>query len=190
MRYNVLKSCAALSCRACVDETTCVAERYLTLRTGCSRGRTPKVVRPQQRKNPLPYSFSQRSHIGNLRQIRKQGKGRSPKRKGNRRCPFLFAHRRGYGVVPCGGRRTLPRSAERNSQLRFSGKLPARKGQPACGSSRTPVLRCRKGAARQGEHADAVRVPRSAGAENKAVLRLNCFFDNATAKRHTQAETA
>ena len=27
-------------------------------------------------------------------------------------------------------------------------------------------------------------------AENKAVLRLNCFFDNATAKRHTPAETA
>ena len=80
--YNVPKSCAALSCRACVDETTCVAEQYLTLRTGCSRGRTPKVVRPQQRKNPLPYSFSQRSHVGNLRQIRKQGKGRSSKRKG------------------------------------------------------------------------------------------------------------
>ena len=39
----------------CVDETTCVAEHYLTLRTGCSRGRTPKVVRPQQRKNPLPF---------------------------------------------------------------------------------------------------------------------------------------
>ena len=39
----------------CVDETTCVAEHYLTLRTGCSRGRTPTVVRPQQRKNPLPF---------------------------------------------------------------------------------------------------------------------------------------
>ena len=88
---NTLSNCAALSCRACLDEITCVAEHYLTLRTGCSRGRTPKVVRPQQRKNPLPYSFSQRSHIGNLRQIRKQGKGRSSKRKGNRRCPFLFA---------------------------------------------------------------------------------------------------
>ena len=30
---------------------------YLTLRTGCSRGRTPKVVRPQQRKNPLPFPY-------------------------------------------------------------------------------------------------------------------------------------
>ena len=35
--------------------------------------------------------FSQRSHVGNLRQIRKQGKGRSSKRKENRRLSFLFA---------------------------------------------------------------------------------------------------
>ena len=69
-------------CRACADEITCVAERYLTLRTGCER---------YGRKNPLPYSFSKRSHVGNLRQTNKQGKGRSSKRKGNRRCPFLFA---------------------------------------------------------------------------------------------------
>ena len=144
MRYNVLKSCAALSCRACVDETTCVAEQYLTLRTGCSRGRTPKVVRPQQRKNPLPYSFSKRSHIGNLRRIRKQGKGRSSKRKGNRRCPFLFA--------PCGERRTLPRSAERNSLAEFQRKTfrPERANPPA-----------------------AVRVPRSAGAEKAPPVRAN-----------------
>ena len=121
MRYNVLKSCAALSCRACVDETTCVAEQYLTLRTGCSRGRTPKVVRPQQRKNPLPYSFSQRSHIGNLRQIRKQGKGRSSKRKENRRLSFLFA--------PAAGAATSRRPQTANPPLRFSGKLPARKGR-------------------------------------------------------------
>ena len=57
MRYNVPKSCAALLCRACEDFPVCVAEHYLTLRTGCSRGRTPKVVRPQQRKNPLPFPY-------------------------------------------------------------------------------------------------------------------------------------
>ena len=116
MRYNVLKSCAALSCRACVDETTCVAEQYLTLRTGCSRGRTPKVVRPQQRKNPLPYSFSQRSHIGNLRQIRKQGKGRSSKRKENRRLSFLFA--------PAAGAATFPPSADGESPAEVQRKTP------------------------------------------------------------------
>ena len=43
---NALKDRAALLCRACGELPVCVAERYLTLRTGCSRGRTPKVVRP------------------------------------------------------------------------------------------------------------------------------------------------
>ena len=79
---NALTNCATRSCCACVDLITCVAERYLTLRTGCEK---------HGRKNPLPFLFSKRSHIGNLRQIRKQGKGRSSKRKGNHRCPFLFA---------------------------------------------------------------------------------------------------
>ena len=184
MRYNVLKSCAALSCRACVDETTCVAEQYLTLRTGCSRGRTPKVVRPQQRKNPLPYSFSQRSHVGNLRQIRKQGKGRSSKEEGKTAgCPSFFAPRRGA--------RHAPAAAAANLPLRFSEKLPARKGRTRLRQFAHPGFRCRersrpvranpltqfahpgfpvqrKEPPRQGEHANAVRVSRSAGAENKS----------------------
>ena len=96
-------------CRACGDETACVAERYLTLRIGCER---------HGRKNPLPFPMSKRSHIGNLRQIRKQGKGRSPKRKGNRRCPFLFA--------PAAGAATSPPSADGESPpLNLSEKPPA-----------------------------------------------------------------
>ena len=43
---NALKNRAALLCRACEDFPVCVAERYLTLRTGCER---------HGRKNPLPY---------------------------------------------------------------------------------------------------------------------------------------
>ena len=82
VRNNVRARCAALLCRACLDETVCVAVRYLTLRTGCEK---------HGRKNPLPFPFSKRSPVSGLRQIRKQGKGRSSKRKGNRRCPFLFA---------------------------------------------------------------------------------------------------
>ena len=62
---NALKNRAALLCRACVDEPTCVAVIYLTLRTGCERYGI---------KNPLPFPFSQRSHVGNLRQTL-QGKG-------------------------------------------------------------------------------------------------------------------
>ena len=149
MRYNVPESCATRVCCACVDLITCVAVRYLILRTGCEK---------HGRKNPLPYSFSKRSPVSGLRQIRKQGKGRSSKRKENRRLSFLFALRRGRGESP--------RSAERSSPLRFSEKLPARQGrtrlrqfeypgQPvqrkepprqgehACGSSCTPVSRCR-----------------------------------------------
>ena len=107
--YNALTNCAARLCRACVDLITCVAERYLTMRTGCEK---------HGRKNPLPYSFSKRSHIGNLRQIKKQGKGRSSKRKGNRRCPFLFATAAGAAVS------RAPQSA--TPPLNLSGKLSAR----------------------------------------------------------------
>ena len=110
---NALTNCAARVCRACVDLITCVAERYLTMRTGCEK---------HGRKNPLPYSFSKRSHIGNLRRIRKQGKGRSSKRKENRRLSFLFAHRRGYGVVPAAGRGTLPPSADGESPAEVQRK--------------------------------------------------------------------
>ena len=111
--YNALTNCAARLCRACVDLITCVAERYLTMRTGCEK---------HGRKNPLPYSFSKRSHIGNLRRIRKQGKGRSSKRKENRRLSFLFAHRRGSGVVPAAGRGTLPPSADGESPAEVQRK--------------------------------------------------------------------
>ena len=81
VRNNALTNRAALLCRTCEDFPVCVAVMYLTLRTGCER---------HGRKNPLPFSFSKRSPVSGLRQTI-QGKGRSSKRKGNRRCPFLFA---------------------------------------------------------------------------------------------------
>ena len=94
----MLKSCATRVCCACGDEIICVAVQYLTLRIDCER---------HGRKNPLPYPISERSHVGNLRWANKQGKGRSSKRKGNRRCPFLFAPRGGRrlfaqteGIIP------------------------------------------------------------------------------------------
>ena len=46
-------------------------------------------------------------------------------------------------LCPCRGRGSLPRSAERNSPLRFSENLPARKGRTRLRSSRTPVSQCR-----------------------------------------------
>ena len=141
MRYNVLKGCATLLCRACVELPACVAVRYLTLRTGCEK---------HGRKNPLPYSFSKRSHIGNLRRIRKQGKGRSSKRKENRRLSFLFAHRRGYGVTP--------------AEVQRKPSRPERANPPA--AVRAPRwVGAEKEPPRQGEHAYAVRMHRSPGAE-------------------------
>ncbi len=87
------------------------------------------------KKNPLSFSFSKRSPVSGLRQANKQGKGRSSKRKGNRRCPFLFAPAAGAAVS------RAPQSA--TPSLRFSEKLSARTGRTAC----------------------AVQVPRSIGAE-------------------------
>ena len=149
VRYNTPKGCATRSCCACVDLTVCVAVRYLTLRIGCER---------YGRKNPLPYSFSKRSHIGNLRQIRKQGKGRSSKRKENRRLSFLFA--------PAAGAATLPPSADGESPAEVQRKTsrPERANPPA--AVRAPRwVGAEKEPPRQGEHAYAVRMPRSPGAE-------------------------
>ena len=107
--HNALTNCATLLCRACLDEITCVAEWHLTLRTGSER---------YGRKNPLPYPISERSHVGNLRRANKQGKGRSSKRKENRRLSFLFALAAGAATFP------PPQAA--HSPLRFSEKPPAR----------------------------------------------------------------
>ena len=147
---NALTNCATRSCCACIDLITCVAERYLTLRTGCEK---------HGRKNPLPFPFSKRSHIGNLRRIRKQGKGRSSKRKENRRLSFLFA--------PRGGCRDVPAAAAANLPLRFSGKHSARIGrtrlrQFACPTQPVQKKDCRPDRANPPA---AVRIPRPAGAE-------------------------
>ena len=103
-----------------------------------------RLRKTRKKKSSAVPLISERSHIGNLRQIKKQGKGRSSKRKGNRRCPFLFAHRRGYGVVPAAGAATSPPSADGESPpLNLSEKHPRPLG------ANPPA---------------AVRVPRSAGA--------------------------
>ena len=93
--------------------------------------------------------ISQRSHVGNLRQTI-HGKGRSSKRKENRRLSFLFAHRRGYGESP--------------AEVQRKPSRPERANPPA--AVRAPHwVGAEKEPPRQGEHANAVRVPRAAGAE-------------------------
>ena len=129
IRYNVLKSCATRVCCACKDETAGVAVMYLTLRISRER---------HGRKNPLPFPFSKRSHVGNLRQTI-QGKGRSSKRKENRRLSFLFA--------PAVGAATLPPSADGESPAEVQRKTlrPLGANPPA-----------------------AVRVPQSSGAGKRS----------------------
>ena len=149
MRYNVQKGCATRVCCACIDLITCVAEHYLTLRTGYEK---------HGRKNPLPFPFSKRSHIGNLRQIRKQGKGRSSKRKGNRRCPFLFA--------PAAGAATLPPSADGESPAEVQRKTFRPLGANTLTQFEYPAQPVLKRSRPLGANTPAaVRVPRSAGAE-------------------------
>ena len=118
------KNCAALLCRAlrrvdrmCSRTISGTAYRFRHGSTLCS---------PTVEKILCRSLFSKRSHIGNLRQIRKQGKGRSSKRKGNRRCPFLFAHRRGYGAVPAAGAAISRAPQSATPSLNFSEKLSVR----------------------------------------------------------------
>ena len=153
-RYNAQKNRATLLCRACLDEPICVAVMYLTLRTGCER---------YGRKNPLPYSFSERSHIGNLRQIRKQGKGRSSKRKENRRLSFLFAPAAGAAMLPPSADGESPAEVQRKTLRPLGANTLTQFAHPGF-----PVQE--KEPHRQGEHADAVRGPRLSGAGKGAAL--------------------
>ena len=100
--------------------------------------------------------FSKRSHIGNLRQIRKQGKGRSSKRKENRRLSFLFA--------PAAGRGTFPPSADGESPAEVQRKTLRPLGTNTLAQFEylaQPVLR---NAARIGRTACAVRASQRVGA--------------------------
>ena len=100
--------------------------------------------------------FSKRSHIGNLRQIRKQGKGRSSKRKGNRRCPFLFA--------PAAGRGTFPPSADGESPAEVQRKTLRPLGTNTLAQFEYPAQPVLRNAARIGRTACAVRTSQRVGA--------------------------
>ena len=104
---------------------------------------------------------SERSHIGNLRQIRKQGKGRSSKRKENRRLSFLFA--------PAAGAATLPPSADGESPAEVQRKTFRPLGANTLTQFEYPAQPVLKRSRPLGANTPAaVRVPRSAGAEKAA----------------------
>ena len=135
----------------CVDKPTCVAERYLTLRTGCER---------HGRKNPLSYSYF-RSCRRSLVCVRLSNKGKVGVQRGRETAgvPSFLPQPRGAAPFPpsadgespaeCQRKtlRPLGRTCLRSScapAFRCRKKLPPVKGEPACGSSRAPLSRCRK----------------------------------------------
>ena len=103
------------TCRACLDEITCVAEHYLTLRIGCERHGS---------KNPLPFPFSTLTQSTICTQATPQGK-RVFKEGRNRRClPFLFPRRTAH----------VPRTPQRAKSLaqKWRTSLPDEILHPIC----------------------------------------------------------
>ena len=130
--YNVSKSCAALSCRALLEVATCVAERYPSLRIFCETN--ARVTR-------LPYPFSQRSHVGKLRQTL-QGKGVIHKRVETAGV---------YPLVPPPGRRTpaevqrkTSRPSGANTLTQFASPRSPGAEKNCLRGSHPPVTQCRE----------------------------------------------
>ena len=162
--HNALTTCATLLCRACLDEIACVAEWYLTLRTGYER---------HGRKNPLPFPYFRSGHMSVIC-ARLGSKGKVGVQRGRKTagCPSFLLPPRGAATLPPRGaarsrrsggespaevqRKTLrPERANPLTQFEHPGppvqeKVPPIRGEPACGSSRAPLSRCRKGAAPSG----------------------------------------
>ena len=101
-----------------------------------------------------------RQHIGNLRQIRKQGKGRSSKRKENRRLSFLFAPPR---RAPQRSRR--PQTANPPAEVQRKTLRPERANSLTQFEHPAQSMQKKEPPVRANPPA-AVRAPRSAGAEN------------------------
>ena len=141
-----------------------------------------------------------------LRKTRKKKSSAVPLFRSGRRSP-IFAGLSSKGKVGVQrGRKTAgcpsflppPRGAARsrrpqtaNPPLRFSGKLPARKGRTRLRQFVCPGFPVQKRSRPVRANTLTQFVcPGQPVQKTSLVFRLNCFFDNATAKRHTQAETA
>ena len=100
-------------------------------------------LRKTRKSNPTAASFSCLRSLPSAPKLSQQGKGRSSKRKENRRLSFLFAPAAGRGTFPRGAARSRrPQTANPPAEVQRKTPRPERANTPA-----------------------AVRVPRSAGAE-------------------------
>ena len=144
---------------------------YPTLRI-C--GYMARNARPCGRKNPLLFSFSKRSPISGLRQTL-QGKGVIHKRVETAGV-YPLVRPRGVSALPAEVQRKTPRPSGANTLTQFvcPGQPVLKKS--AARQERTRLRQFERPAGSvqrkvppgQGEHANAVRVPRSAGAEKAA----------------------
>ena len=129
-----------------------------------------RKARPGERKNPLPFPFSELLPVSGLRQIRKQGKDRSSKRKENRRLSFLFAPAAGAANP------RAPQSA--TPPLKFSEQPPPVRGEHAY-AVRTPrwVSAAKKGCRPERRSTNVPRVPQivSAGKIKGRTMKVRPF---------------
>ena len=149
-RYNVLIRCATrvspvdplcpatLLCRACVDlNRMCSSTLSVTLRKS-GEGRTQRFVRSREKN--LPFPFSQRSHVSNLRQTIK-GKGDSQE-EGNRRCLSSCAPARRAAHVPAVRRWRILAEVQRKTSRPLGAKTLAQfmcPGQSVQGNNSFPI---------------------------------------------------
>ena len=159
--------------------------RLLEVADLCSRPLSDpanRLRKTRKKKSSAVPLFSKRSHIGNLRRIRKQGKGRSPKRKGNHRCPFLFAPAAGAATSPPSAdgespaevqRKTFrPSGANTLTQFAYPAQPVQKRSRPSGANTLTqfeyPAGLVQKRSRPSGANPPAaVRAPRSAGVEKK-----------------------
>ena len=131
--HNALTSCAAMSCRA-LRRVNRLCSRTLSDTANMSRhGST--LCSPTVEKLLCRSLFSERSHVGNLRQTKKQ------RETGVKRVEtvgvYPLAHAAGRGDVPPSTDGEIPRLIQAKN-------LPPVRGEHACGSSRPPLSRTEK----------------------------------------------
>ena len=131
------------------------------------------------RRSPIFAGLSSKGKVGVQRGRKTAG------------CPSFLPTAVGTASSPPRGAARSRRPQTANPPLRFSEKLPARKGRTRLRQFVCPGFPVQKRS--RPERANTLTqfvCPAQPVQKTSLVFKLNCFFDNATAKRHTQAETA
>ena len=131
------------------------------------------------RRSPIFAGLSSKGKVGVQRGRKTAG------------CPSFLPTAVGTASSPPRGAARSRRPQTANPPLRFSEKLPARKGRTRLRQFVCPGFPVQKRS--RPERANTLTqfvCPAQPVQKTSLVFKLNCFSDNATAKRHTQAETA